>query len=810
MKHYRFLFCALLLLNATIHAQVWEEVSVQTTSTTIPVEEATFDMLDANGIRWLGTTKGLYYEENNQVHHLELGDEAIDYIVNQFFDSEGKLWVSTFDAMYRIDHTTVLAEFPFSDFGIAEFDGHSMEVYAKGNKVLLHGPKQEYTSPFLKCFLFDGTNWDTLKFTKETSVMKNKKEDEIWFQNSDAFVKYKNGITTAFSLPVNSNLAHLFKIALESSDGAVWISSGSSIFRIKNETMLAYNFENEYFNSNIIEATDGSVYAYFSNSGQIIRFIEDRTERLNFIDPVDFRSQTYVSFFNYQGELLWRERESIYKFNPDSSIAVVTSGGLITRSSKVLVNTAGSLLLIQYSDDKSSVYKWNGSSWVDPGYFFDVWIDPWACDEEKISGHRHSYNETKIADHHLYEFIETVNGWIQKPYHPMRPNGLASDEVYTMQVDPLGTKWYATRAGISVQVSESEWFQIAYDSSYMPFDIYDMKIANDQSVWLGTSAGLMKYNGSEWERWSTQNGLLSDSVTQVLFDRTNRLWLAGAKGITRFNGGTFVHYDTIATFVFDEPLRFPDRYKPLTCNSNNELFAINTNKLFRLVNTTWSFEYWTNGDVSFTNFQNTRDPYFLQLYCDRHDSLRLDIGYFGSNGYNGAITSYYGTLANAQFNAHYGNGNYGYSMIVDNSGIPWTIGYSQNDKAVIIKSEGNEIRFDAIINGVLMYERPFVFSAGEIWINTGVLYHYKNELVMSADERESERKSYLTVFPVPASSHVSFSGDMRGQLAVLVDMTGIEKMKAYVDDNNQVDISSIPVGVYTMLIRQNALKLVKQ
>jgi ligand-binding sensor domain-containing protein len=50
-------------------------------------------------------------------------------------------------------------------------------------------------------------------------------------------------------------------------------------------------------------------------------------------------------------------------------------------------------------------------------------------------------------------------------------------------------------------------------------------------VWLGTSSGLMKFNGEEWITDEAKLGVPAKLVTQMLRDRSGNLWFACEKGV---------------------------------------------------------------------------------------------------------------------------------------------------------------------------------------------------------------------------------------------------------------------------------------
>ncbi|MFC1606459.1 response regulator [Candidatus Latescibacterota bacterium] len=61
-------------------------------------------------------------------------------------------------------------------------------------------------------------------------------------------------------------------------------------------------------------------------------------------------------------------------------------------------------------------------------------------------------------------------------------------------------------------------------------------------LWIGSSEGLLQYDGVYITHFTTRDGLLSDRVEAILQDDTGNLWIASDGGLTQFDGENFIHY----------------------------------------------------------------------------------------------------------------------------------------------------------------------------------------------------------------------------------------------------------------------------
>jgi len=62
---------------------------------------------------------------------------------------------------------------------------------------------------------------------------------------------------------------------------------------------------------------------------------------------------------------------------------------------------------------------------------------------------------------------------------------------------------------------------------------------NDGNLWIGTIAGLSKYNGTQWYNYTKNTDLAEDWITCTYKDKDGNIWLGHwAGGVTRFNAST--------------------------------------------------------------------------------------------------------------------------------------------------------------------------------------------------------------------------------------------------------------------------------
>ncbi|MCB0832125.1 MAG: hypothetical protein KDC45_01545 [Bacteroidetes bacterium] len=91
----------------------------------------------------------------------------------------------------------------------------------------------------------------------------------------------------------------------------------------------------------------------------------------------------------------------------------------------------------------------------------------------------------------------------------------------------LFTKQYSTAEGLA----QNQVFSIEQDARGF--------------MWFGTAGGLSRYDGRSWKSYTKENGMPSSVVRALKFDREGRLWIGTDEGITCYltSQDSFVNYD---------------------------------------------------------------------------------------------------------------------------------------------------------------------------------------------------------------------------------------------------------------------------
>ena len=67
-------------------------------------------------------------------------------------------------------------------------------------------------------------------------------------------------------------------------------------------------------------------------------------------------------------------------------------------------------------------------------------------------------------------------------------------------------------------------------------------IDSNRAIWIGTDAGIGRFDGSGWQTYTTAHGLVDNEIRASVIDSSGNIWFATAGGVSRFNGSAFTNY----------------------------------------------------------------------------------------------------------------------------------------------------------------------------------------------------------------------------------------------------------------------------
>ena len=123
-------------------------------------------------------------------------------------------------------------------------------------------------------------------------------------------------------------------------------------------------------------------------------------------------------------------------------------------------------------------------------------------------------------------------------------DGLPQNSVTAIAQTQDGYLWFGTEEGL-VRFDGVHFtvFNKRNTEQFLNHVITALSVSRDGSLWIGTSAGLLRYQGGQFTRYSSQDGLASDTVIRIYESREGVLWVGTAgRAINQLKGGKFTAY----------------------------------------------------------------------------------------------------------------------------------------------------------------------------------------------------------------------------------------------------------------------------
>ena len=397
------------------------------------------------------------------------------------------------------------------------------------------------------------------------------REGNIWIGTRNGLSRY-NG-------PGFSNFTHEDGLVdnyiwciYQDRDGYIWIGTSNGLSRYDGKGFANFTREDGLAADrvwSIQQDRDGNIWVGTLRGG------------LSRYDGSKFTNFTYRDGLpNNNVRCLYQDREG--------NIWIGTTRGLSRYDGRSFVNfthegdPAGDDILCIYQDRKGSiwigvlgggVYCYDGNEFVNynaehglaHNNVLDIIEDRegslwFACHHGGISRYN-PYEISHIADELVSEVIMldkggnlrwgSENGLSQFDGNDIKHHSF-EHRIYDLLEDSKGQLWIGTDyAGVFVYDSVEDFEgkeprNITTDKGLAGNWVVRIYEDAQGNIWLGTSTGLSRYDGSGFTSFTTEDGLGSNLISAILQDSSGILWFGGweGDGITRYDGEKFQRYTT--------------------------------------------------------------------------------------------------------------------------------------------------------------------------------------------------------------------------------------------------------------------------
>ncbi len=174
-----------------------------------------------------------------------------------------------------------------------------------------------------------------------------------------------------------------------------------------------------------------------------------------------------------------------------------------------------------------------------------------------------------LPNNHVSAILQTTDGYLWlgteeglarfdgarfSVFDPDNTPALHARSIVALAEDPSGALWIGTEGGGLARFSREEWTSYTTADGLDSDHIRSLALGRDGSLWISTTAGLMRLRDGRFARVVAMGGLATRSLLE---DDLGRLWLGGTGGLVRLDspregGAAFVRYTARDGLASDE------------------------------------------------------------------------------------------------------------------------------------------------------------------------------------------------------------------------------------------------------------------
>jgi len=502
-----------------------------------------------DGYLWVGTTGGLTRFDGTRSSMYEASSSMPALGVNSIFclepSSNGGLWIGT--------------------------EGGGL-LHLLNGQVRSYGVTSGLTDGFVRAVLEDrqGTVWvgtdNGLFKVKGNRVervemaegmeplavhaISEDREGRIWVGGS-RLLSIEDGKLHFYDLP-GSYSSNRVKTVLQTTDGALWVGTVNGLERLEGEKFKRVP-EVEGTVRTLKQAADGTLWIGTIGNG-LWTYKQGVFSHLTGLLP----SNTVLKIFEDADHQIWLGLQAgLVRLNQTSVHVVPLPGGSDADFATISGNGDGSLWAVssgvyKISDGVARPYQFKELPGVMVRNVFrdhegDLWVGTDGSGAFRITKHGtvHYSAPHELTNNFVRGFLETSRGevWIgtdeglshltpQGMLKLTMKDGLVHFSIRSLFEDHTGDVWIGTEQGLS-HWHEGRFVKDVATETLRQEKVWSIYEDQTHTIWYGTrDHGLFRYQDGQIAHFTTAQGLVSNSIYQILEDPHRRFWLSGPNTIS--------------------------------------------------------------------------------------------------------------------------------------------------------------------------------------------------------------------------------------------------------------------------------------
>ncbi len=490
-----------------------------------------------------------YYFENYSLQD-GLGQSRVYAIVQ---DTSGYIWLGTLDGVSRFDGNTFV-NYTTND-GLAPGGVKSMILDSHGDIWMghLNGGLTRYSN-----HTFSSPDTGIFNNDKDITTIVEDADGNIWlgtYGNGAYALKYpgKDWSNLKINNYKGGRLSDIVFGGTLAFNNDLFLITDVGIERFRKDLNTFVNFLPEghstyFFKTSMYQDSKGNIW-YGTRNGGLIKYIRD-TKEYKIYDTRDGLETNFIySIFEDSRGNIWtsnlddrNEKGGVTRINENGFKAFDENNGLIDNKIHCIAEDREGNILIGTRDNGLSVFK--GETFVtflknDQSGLLDNAVSAVFEDKE---------NRIWFGTKEGITIYNPVNDGSGKFSHFNKNNSLISHPVDFIKSDKNNNIWILTEGGgIYVYNTSNKTFSYETDlNNYIYFEksdriIRDMCIDANNTLWLGTDEGLIKYqiDSRKIERKTQLDGLAGNNISALYLDKHNNLWIGIInQGVTKYSINT--------------------------------------------------------------------------------------------------------------------------------------------------------------------------------------------------------------------------------------------------------------------------------
>jgi len=168
---------------------------------------------------------------------------------------------------------------------------------------------------------------------------------------------------------------------------------------------------------------------------------------------------------------------------------------------------------------------------------------------------------------------------------------IPTNQTRFIAIDNNDIKWVGTWQEGLLAFNDEVWEQYTIENSRIPSNsILSLDTDSDNNVWIGTSSGLTKFDGTDWFTYNEIDEVFLSNVNSVFVDESDNVWFTNNdNNLIKFNG-------TVMEVFKNENSSGFHSLGNIVIDENSVVWMTDNQQIASFDNGTWEYFNHSNGD----------------------------------------------------------------------------------------------------------------------------------------------------------------------------------------------------------------------